>query len=146
MPATLRGSFAQSAFSVADVRRSFYGKAYLYQQSSPNAHDTSHAADSDVDAHDESEICQSLDNPLRRESQFEVTANTLPPPTLLLFMKQIVDGDSIFAVLKKAGQNSIVVAADGDKSIISLQGLGNIIAKCGGEYASGHQSGCGAIQ
>ena len=51
-------------------------------------------------------------------------------------MKQVMDGDSIFAVLKKAGQNSIVVAADRNKSLISLQGLGNVIAKSGGEYAS----------
>jgi hypothetical protein len=54
-------------------------------------------------------------------------------------MKQIVDRDTICTVLEKAGQNSIVVAADRDKSIIPLQGLGRVVAKCGGKNSAGSQ-------
>jgi hypothetical protein len=112
----------------------------------PNAHDTGHAAHTGVQTGDQPELRQSLDNPLRTESQLNVATDALPPAALFLFVKQIVNGDTIVAVLKKACQNSIVVTADGDKSIIPLQGSGNIVAKGGGKYTAWLQSAGGGIQ
>src|SRR5271165_3314012 len=117
------------------VRHDIVDRVRRVGNSGPTALHTSHAADPDVDAHGEPESCLSIDDPPWIESQFAVTADALPPLALLLFMKQVVDGDSIFAVLEKAGQNSTVVAADGDKPVIALQGLGDVIAKRRGKHA-----------
>ena len=92
------------------------------RNSRPGARDANHAAHSGVDPHNESEIRQSVDNPLRGQAQFWVAAYALAPAIFLSLMNYIVDGDAIRSVLEKAGQDSVVIASDRDEAPIADQG------------------------
>jgi len=105
------------------MRRTPRGRLPLPAPSGPAAYHAGHAIRTDVGAHGESESRQSFDYPLRGNPQLGIAANALPPSTLLMFMKHIVDDHTIGSVLEKASQNPVLVAADENESIISLQDL-----------------------